>query len=104
MSTKELQIAERARKYKHEALTNLQQFIDMSSLEICFLDLNRKSSPGVDGKTWQEYAKEKPARLPELLTLMKSGKYQAPSIRRVYIPKGKTGRRYEGIAEAVWEI
>jgi len=97
MSTKELQIAERARKYKHEALTNLQQFIDMSSLEICFLDLNRKSSPGVDGKTWQEYAKEKPARLPELLTLMKSGKYQAPSIRRVYIPKGKTGRRPLGI-------
>jgi RNA-directed DNA polymerase len=97
MSTRELQIAERARKYKHEALTNLQQFIDRNLLELCFLDLNWKSSPGVDGKTWHEYAKEKPARLPELLTLMKSGKYQAPSIRRVYIPKGKTGRRPLGI-------
>jgi len=35
--------------------------------------------------------------MPELLTLMKSGKYHAPSIRRVYIPKGKTGRRPIGI-------
>jgi len=33
MLTKELQIAERAKKYKREALTNLHQFIDEEMLQ-----------------------------------------------------------------------
>jgi hypothetical protein len=52
VSTKELQIAERARKYKREALTNLQQFIDTELLEDSYQNLNKRSSPGVDGKTF----------------------------------------------------
>jgi len=66
MSTEELQIAERARKFKHEALTNLQQFIDEKLLHKSYQSLNKNSSPGVDG-------------------------------RRVYISKGKEGKRPLGI-------
>lgn len=97
MSTEELQIAERARKHKQIALTNVSQFIDESMLKNCYFGLNKNSSPGVDGKYWHNYSLESHLRLPELLTEFKSGKYRAPSIRRVYIDKGKTGKRPLGI-------
>lgn len=97
MSTEELQIAERARKYKQEALTNLHQFIDEKLLYESYQTLNKKSVPGVDGKTWHDYSHESEIRIPELLVEFKSGKYKAPMIRRVHIPKGKTGTRPLGI-------
>jgi group II intron reverse transcriptase/maturase len=97
MSTKELQIAERAKKYKQEALTNLQQFIDKGLLEESYRKLNKASSPGIDGETWHSYSKVSQNRIPELLSEFKSGKYQAPPVRRVHIPKGKTGTRPIGI-------
>ena len=97
MSTNKLQIAERAMKYKQEALTNLQQFIDEELLHKCYRNLNKSSSPGVDGKYWHNYSLESQYRIPELLVEFKSGKYKAPAIRRVYIPKGKTGKRPLGI-------
>jgi RNA-directed DNA polymerase len=97
MSTEELQIAERARKYKGESLTNLQQFIDEEMLRKSYRSLNKNSSPGVDGKFWHNYSLESGFRIPELLVEFKSGKYKAPHIRRVYIQKGKTGRRPLGI-------
>ena len=97
MSTVELQIAERARKHKQEALTNISQFIDVELLQDSYRSLNKNSSPGVDGKYWHNYSLESLFRLPELLTEFKRGKYRAPLIRRVYIPKGKTGERPIGI-------
>jgi len=97
MSTKECQIAERAKKFKGEALTNLHQYIDVPLLSSNFRNLNKHSSAGVDKKSWFEYGIETPERLPELLSEFKSGEYKAPNIRRVYIPKGKTGKRPLGI-------
>jgi len=97
MSTEELQIAERARKYKGEAMTNLHQFIDEELLKTSYESLNRASSPGVDGKTWEDYQLVYQTRLRELLTEFKMGKYKAPMIRRAYIPKGSTGIRPLGI-------
>lgn len=97
MLTKELQIAERSKKYKREALTNLHQFIDEEMLLKSYQSLNKNSSPGVDGKYWHNYSLESEIRIPELLTEFKSGKYKAPPIRRAYISKGKTGKRPLGI-------
>ena len=97
MSTKELQIAGRARKHKQEALTNLQQFIDEELLHKSYQSLNKNSSPGVDGKYWHNYSLGSEFRIPQLLAEFKSGKYKAPPIRRAYITKGKTGKRPLGI-------
>ncbi len=88
---------ERARKHKYEALTNLHQFIDIRMLEDSFQNLNKRSSSGVDGEVWSSYKEEAENRIPELHAEFKSGKYKAPAIRRVYIPKGKTGKRPLGI-------
>jgi len=97
MSTVELQIAERARKYKGEALYNLHHFIDAPLLQESYEKLNKKSAGGIDGKTWQHYGLEFPERRESLLDEFKSGRYRAPAIRRVYIPKDKHGQRPLGI-------
>ena len=97
MSTVELQIAERARRFKGEALHNLHHFIDTPLLQESYEKLNKKSAVGIDGKTWQQYGLEFPKRRESLLDEFKSGRYRAPAIRRVYIPKDKHGQRPLGI-------
>jgi len=97
MSTVELQIAERAMKYKGEALHNLHHFIDIAMLQKSYKELNKHSAKGVDGVTWQYYGDKLKERLPGLLEEFKSGRYRAPAIRRVYIPKDKHSKRPLGI-------
>jgi RNA-directed DNA polymerase len=97
MSTVELQIAERVIKYKGEALHNLHHFIDVTMLQESYKELNKHSAKGVDGVTWQYYGDKLEERLPGLLTEFKSGRYKAPAIRRVYIPKDKHSKRPLGI-------
>jgi len=97
VSTVELQIAERARKFKGEALHNLHHFIDAQVLQESYENLNKKSAEGIDGKTWQQYGLEFPERRESLLDEFKSGRYKAPAIRRVYIPKDKHSQRPLGI-------
>ena len=97
MSTELTQIAARARKHEGIALTTLHQFIDEPMLYDSFRGLNKNSVPGVDQQDWMSYDKEKLVKIPELLNGFKSGTYKAPSIRRVYIPKGDSGQRPLGI-------
>ena len=97
MSTVELQIAERARKHKGEALHSLYPFIDAKLLQESYERLNKQSAKGVDGKTWQQYGLEFPERCEHLLGEFRTGRYKAPAIRRVYIPKDKYSRRPLGI-------
>jgi RNA-directed DNA polymerase len=88
MSTVEMQIAERARKFPDEALTNLAQYITEAMLDESFDSLNKKSAAGVDKETWDGYNGRRKESIPQLLGAFKSGRYRAPSVRRVYIPKG----------------
>lgn len=95
MSKEKLSIAERARKYKGEAITNLHQFITEYHLKVSLQQLNKNSKAGVDGVEWYDYGLK--FRTGELLSEFKSGRYKAPAIRRVHIPKGKTEKRPIGI-------
>ena len=97
MSTVEMQIAERARKHKDEALTNLNQFIDEPFLSESFDCLNKKGASGVDNETWQMYNEQRSLRITQLLGAFKSGAYRAPNIRRAYIPKDDGGQRPLGL-------
>lgn len=97
MSTIDLHIAERARVYPDEPLTNLHSFIDLALLSRSLDALNKKGAAGVDGQSWSEYHKQREQRLPELLAQFKSGQYRAPAIRRTYIPKGDGNQRPLGL-------
>lgn len=88
MLTVEMQIADRARKHRDEALTNLHEFIDEQMLHASFLELNKNAAAGVDGETWRSYDVKREEGIPQLLSAFKSGKYRAPHVRRVHISKG----------------
>lgn len=97
MSTVDLHIAERARAYPDEPLTNLHSYIDLAMLNRSLDGLNKKGAVGVDGQSWSEYNKQRVQQLPELLEQFKSGRYRAPAIRRSYIPKGDGKQRPLGL-------
>ena len=80
VSTVEMQIAERARKYPDKALTNLHEFIDVALLHASFNALNRRGASGVDAETWKDYNEQREERIPQLLAAFKSGNYRAPNI------------------------
>jgi group II intron reverse transcriptase/maturase len=87
ISTKLQRIAELARKTP-EALTTLAHHIDIEFLKEAHRRTRKDGAAGVDGQTAQEYAEKLDENLRELLDRFKSGRYQAPPVRRVYIPKG----------------
>src|SRR5262245_26715047 len=60
--------------------------------------LTRKDgAPGIDGVKADDYAKNLDANLLDLLDRIKLGRYQAPPVRRTYIPKADGSRRPLGI-------
>ena len=88
MSPKLLRIAKMARQAPQMAFTSLNALLCADLLREAFRRLRKKGAPGVDGQTWHEYADQLEERIPILLDLVKSGRYRAPPVRRVYIPKG----------------
>jgi group II intron reverse transcriptase/maturase len=97
VSPEELQIAERARKFKGEALHSLHHYVRVDFLEESYHMLNKSSSSGVDSISWDAYGKDLIENLENLEDGFKSGRYRAPAIRRVEIPKGKGKTRPLGI-------
>lgn len=97
MSTVKLQIAERSRKHPEEALHNLHGFIDEAIMLESYNSLNKQSSSGVDGETWDTYGKELMPKLSHLLNEFREGRFRAPNIRRVYIKKDNGKLRPIGI-------
>lgn len=95
--TKQLQIAKIAKEYAEEGLTSLHHYIDKDWLEESMEGLNKKSAMGVDKVTYQAYEGMKEERLPELITMFKTGRYKAPPVRRVYITKEDGKQRPLGI-------
>lgn len=88
MSTKLQRIAEAAKRNPEGTFTSLNHLLDLELLRASFFRLAKDSAPGADGVTWREYAEDLEARLPGLLDRAKSGRYRAPPVRRVHIPKG----------------
>jgi len=88
VSTKLERIAELARKRPGVALTTLAHHIDTDWLHEAYRRTRKDGATGVDGQSAEEYAKQLGENLQSLLNRAKSGKYRAPPVRRVHIPKG----------------
>lgn len=97
VSTKLRRIAENARRMKATALTSLSHHIDVEWLREAFRRTRRDGAAGVDGRTWRDYERDLDANLQDLLSRFKSGRYRAPAVRRVHIPKGDGRTRPIGI-------
>ena len=73
---------------RFSALTTLAHHIDIDWLLEAYRLTRKDGATGVDGQTAKDYAVDLEVNLQSLLDRAKSGRYQAPPVRRVHIPKG----------------
>jgi len=99
LSTKRQRIAELARSKRGVALSTLHHVIDLEWMKEAYRLTRKDGATGIDGVTAADYAQNLEANLLDLLERIKSGRYQAPPVRRAYIPKADGSRRPLGIAE-----
>jgi group II intron reverse transcriptase/maturase len=98
VSTKRQRIATIAKQHIGEPLTLLHHYIDETWLKVAYHSLRKKSAPGIDRQTWIEYGENLEENVKSLLGRAKSGRYKAPAVRRVEIPKpGSKEKRKLGI-------
>lgn len=95
--TKQQRIAQLARLMTDASFTTLAHHIDLEWLEEAYRRTRKDAAAGVDEVTAQEYEKDLSSNLQSLLDRFKSGRYYAPPVKRVYIPKGDGGKRPIGI-------
>lgn len=101
--TKQQRIAELAQQSPKMVLTTLAHHLDLTWLREAYARTRKDGAVSVDGQTSQAYAANLDENLGSLLDRAKSGRYRAPTVRRVHIPKGgsKTGTRPIGIPTVV---
>lgn len=88
ISTKLKRIAKLAKDKPSVALTTLAHYIDVDWVCEAFNRTRKDAAQGVDGISAEEYAVHLGDNLRSLLDRAKSGRYRAPPVRRVHIPKG----------------
>jgi RNA-directed DNA polymerase len=95
--TKQQRIAELAEQMPEAGFTSLAYHIDLEWLKAAYKGVRKKGAAGVDNVTAEEYEKDLEGNLRSLLERFKSGRYYAPPVKRVYIPKGDGRKRPIGI-------
>ncbi len=97
VSTKRERIAALARQSPTMALTSLNHLLDEEWLRYAYELTRKDGAVGIDGQTAEDYAVHLEENLRDLLERIKSGRYQAPPVRRVEIPKADGSKRPLGI-------
>ena len=87
ISTRQEKLAELARIEPKLALSTLAHHIDEQWLREAYRCTRKDGAAGVDGVTAAQYEADLEANLASLLERFKSGRYRAPPVRRVHIPK-----------------
>ncbi len=97
MLTELYKLAKYARNNPTQCFVSLNHYLTLDLLHLAYRKTNKRGAAGIDGQTAQDYERELDANLRDLLERAKSGRYYAPAVRRVYIPKGKGQQRPIGI-------
>ena len=97
LSTKRQWIAELARSKRGVALVSLHHVIDLEWMTEAWRLTRKDGAAGIDGMTAVDYEANLQTNLLDLLERIKSGRYQAPPVRRTYIPKADGTQRPLGI-------
>ena len=87
-------IATKAAQQPTYQFGGLYRLLNEANLRVCFFQLRKDAAPGVDGVTFEGYARNLEANLADLVQRLKNNRYHARLVRRKYIPKGpgKGGR------------
>lgn len=103
VSTRLQRIAQLAREDRTRVLVSLAHHIDMDFLREAYRRTRKDGAPGVDGETAAAYEENLEENLQSLLDRFKSGRYKAPPVRRVYIPKGSDPTKKRPIGMPTFE-
>lgn len=106
VSTKQQRIAELARMHPEVSFTSLAYHVDLKWLHEAYLKTRKDGAVGIDKQTAEGYQKDLGQNLRSLLEQAKSGScraYRAPPVRRVYIPKGTSGKEKRPIGIPTFE-
>src|SRR6266704_3225119 len=90
-------IAEKAYTHQQHRFGDLYRWLNRDVLRLSFFRLRRDAASGVDGVTFQQYAKNLENNLADLEGRLKRKAYRARLVRRKYIPKGNGKLRPLGI-------
>ena len=96
-ASKRAQIAVIARNKPKEVFSNLMHHLTYDLVRGHLEKISNKSAAGVDGMTKEEAIKNLDWILPPILDAIHQGHYDAPPVRRVYIPKANGGERPIGV-------
>jgi RNA-directed DNA polymerase len=88
ISTRLHRIARLAGEDPERSFLSLAHYIDEFWLQEAYSRTRKDGAAGVDGATAEQYAEHLGDNLRSLHDRFKSGQYQAPPVKRVYIPKG----------------
>ena len=86
-----------ARRHREVPLTSLNHHLDLNWMHEAYWRVNKNAAPGVDGQTWADYGENLTDNLKDLLSRAKSGSYQAPPVKRAYVPKNDKEKRPIGL-------
>jgi len=87
VSTRQERIATLAKQSPQMGFTSLAYLMDLQWLTEAYHRTRKNGATGVDGQTWHAYGQNLEANLQSLLERAKSGRYTAPPVKRVHIPK-----------------
>jgi RNA-directed DNA polymerase len=90
-------IANKSKADKQHRFRDLYRCLNVELLFACWSDLNKDAASGVDGVTAEAYAQNLHANIEALVERLKSKRYRAKLVRRVYIPKENGRERPLGI-------
>jgi group II intron reverse transcriptase/maturase len=97
VSTKQRRIAALARQHPQRVFISLNRYLDYAWLYEAYERTRKDGAPGIDGVTAAAYERDLQANLEDLLERLKSGRYRAPAVRRVYIDKDDGTQRPLGL-------
>jgi RNA-directed DNA polymerase len=103
VSTRLQRIAQLAKEDRGRAFMSLAHHIDVDFLKEAYSRTRKDGAPGVDGQTAAIYEENLEENLRDLLDRFKSGRYKAPPVRRVYIPKGSDPSKKRPIGVPTFE-
>ena len=98
VSRAQARIREAVTRNRQDKLTALLHHVNIEILRAGFFGLKKTAAPGVDERTWIEYAEHLEANLLSLHVRVHTGAYRALPSRRKYIPKADGRQRPLGIA------
>ncbi len=88
ISPRQQKIATLARQAPELSFTSLNHYLDLDWLREAYRRTRKDGAVGVDDQTAEAYATDLERNLQDLLDRAKSGRYRAPAVKRVHIPKG----------------